>query len=156
MNVTENTRATIVQSLRRKSMTQSELAEKMGMGKSWVTKLLNGTLKSLSDEHTDLLEEILDVSFFKLTKVDTLSPMARLLGERMKDNPALEEIMTSLVRMTDDSLHHELPYIPTKDLVDFGKEIMRAAHEDPDKPGKIGRIAITWLADRLQKLKSKS
>ena len=53
----------------------------------------------------------------------------------------------------NDDHYYDLPLIPTKDLVDFGSEIVRAAHEDPDKPGKVGRIAMDWLSNRLKTLK---
>ena len=154
MNVTEHTIATITQGLRKNNMTQTELAEKMGFGKAWVSKLLKGGIKNLSDEHTDQLEEVLNVSFFTLVETNQVPGLAVELGQQMKDRPELTELVAALLSL-NNSTFYTVPHIPTKDLVDFGKEIVRASHEDPDKPGKVGRIAITWLSERLNKLKSK-
>lgn len=133
-------------------MSQSQLAEKIGLGKAWVSKLLNGGIKNLSDEHTDLLEEILGISFFTIVEKKKIPDLAIKLGEIMEGRPELTELVGNLITF-DKSTFYALPYLPTKDLVDFGKEILRASHEDPDKPGKVGKIAITWLAERLNSLK---
>lgn len=154
MKINDQIIASITQALRRKSMNKATLAEKMGNGRSWSTKLLNGTLKRLSDDQADLLEEILDVQFFNLKEEDSLPPMVRILGERVKKDPALADFITSLVQYSEGALYHEIPFLPTKDLVNFGKEITRAAHEDPDKPGKVGKIAINFLSDTLKKIKA--
>lgn len=60
MTVTTATRSLILSRLRdpkKPAISQSLLAEKMGLGKSWVSKLLNGTLKHLSDDQVDRLQE---------------------------------------------------------------------------------------------------
>ena len=155
MNVTDHTRATITQALRNKSMSQTFLAEKMGLGKAWVSKLLNGGIKRLSDEHTDALEDILDISFFTLVDSTKIPGIAVKLGKLMEERPEVAEIANSLLAM-DESLFYSLPHLPTRDLVDFGKEILRASHEDPDKPGKVGKIALNRLSKRLDKLKGGS
>lgn len=152
MEITEHTRSTISQALRRLKMSKADLAKKMESGRSWSTKLMNGSLKRLSDDQTERLEDILGVSLLNISEKNPTPELAKQLGEQMKKSDDLAEVVAALVRMGDSSLYHSIPHIPTKDLVDFGKEITRAAHEDPSKPGKVGRIAITWLADRLKKL----
>lgn len=148
MEITDNTRSTITQSLIKMKMTQTVLAKKMKTSKSWVSKLLNGTLKRLSDDQVDLLEEILETSLLEVLEVNPTPEMAKVLGERMKNSEELTDLVTSLLRLYDNKsrAYKTIPYLSTKDLVDFGKEIVRASHENPDKCGKVGKIAIEWLA----------
>ena len=46
MTLTESSRGLIVQGLRTKKQTRKWLAEKMGLDKSWSTRLFNGQIKS--------------------------------------------------------------------------------------------------------------
>jgi len=53
MDITENVKGLILQGLRKKRQTKVWLAEQMGLNKSWATRLLNGQLKTLSDDHAE-------------------------------------------------------------------------------------------------------
>jgi hypothetical protein len=66
------------------------------------------------------------------------------------------QAIEAIVELERAPVTSRLSYRPTKDLVDYGKEIMRASREDPDKPGKVHRIAVMWLAERLRKLEGKA
>ena len=85
MDLTNNHRALILKGLRDSGVTQTELSQKMGFGKAWVTKLLNGTLKSVSDVDALRLQEILKIQFYQLKKVqDFLELLLKWKGELMK------------------------------------------------------------------------
>ena len=153
MDITDNTRSIITQSLRKLKMTQTELGKKMNTSKSWVSKLLNGTLKRLSDKQVDLLEEVLQTTFVTIESYNQTPELAKELGKRMDSSDDLTDVVEGLIHLFDSKSHayKTIPYLSTKDLVDFGKEIVRAVHEDPNKHGKVGRIAIEWLSKRLDK-----
>ena len=73
MDLTNSTRSIILNALRKKKITQTELAERMGYGKAWASRLLNGGLKSLNDEATDKLEKILDVRLTQFGRLQDVS-----------------------------------------------------------------------------------
>lgn len=66
-------RQMILNALRVKKMTKADLSVRIGLGKSWVTKLLDGSLKSIKEDHIDALENALGISFFSVVENDKLS-----------------------------------------------------------------------------------
>ena len=155
MEVTEKVKATISQGLRLKKMNQSELAKKMGMSRSWATRLLNGGLKHLDDDTSDKLMDVLGIQFVRVEDTRKTPELAMRLGENMRGDDDLQDLVAALIRINERKMFHSLPYLPTKDLVEFGKVINRASHENPDKDGKIGRIAMEWLANKLEEMEKK-
>lgn len=151
MKITNDARSIVAQALRDKKMSQAALAKKLDVGRSWVTKFFNGSLKSLSDDHFFALQETLGVRL--VTVSGDQNPLASKLASQIQKDPKVGQAFSEILAVMTDDHYYDLPMLPTKDLVDFGKEILRASHEDPGKPGKVGKIALTWLADRLQTLK---
>lgn len=145
----------MAQALRDQQLTQADLAKKIGVNRSWATRFFRESdgMKTLDDDLRWKIEDFLGIKFFSAVENNPASALARKLDKVMEKDPRLSESIALLIASLEDDHYHEIPHLPTKDLVDFGKAIMRAAHADPDKPGKVGKIAITWLAERLQKLK---
>jgi len=118
----------------------------MGYGKAWASRLLNGGLKSLSDEATDKLEEILDV---RLTTVVTdagkLTQETVKLASLMEKSPELREVVHALVEMTDKAVLTPR-YIPTKNMTKLGNQIIAITKENEGKPGKVARLVLELLA----------
>jgi len=145
-------RSAILEALRTTEMKQVELGERLGKSRSWTTKLLNGSLKSLSEEDWDAICETLGIKF-ELVESDPFPTSFHTLKNLCSDRPDRLELIDGIVSMFESQTdHHSLPYIPTDDLVAFGEEMVRAAHEDPEKPGKVGRIGIVWMSKLLERL----
>ena len=154
MKITESTRAIILSGLRKKGINQSELSEYLGHNKNWATRLFNGTLKTLNDDQVDKIIDYLDVSFVKVTqKGRKVSTLATRLSKASENDKNLSEALSYLADFVEDQNAQKfLPWIPTEDLVALGKECNRATHEDPDKDGKIGRIAVNFMAQVIERL----
>lgn len=147
MNVNENVKALILQGLRKKKQTKVWLAEKMGLNKSWATRLLNGQLKTLSDEHAEKLMEILDIEFFTLRRVDdsTVSVKAMQLAAEFDKNPAFASVAAALQLAMKETVFTPR-FIPTEKMSAIGDEIIRIAFANEDKPGKVARLVLELLA----------
>ena len=151
MKITPNVRAIILSGLRNKDVKKTELSIHLGRPKNWATKLFNGTLKTLDDDTVDEICDYLGVSFIEVVeKKQTVSATAVKLSNLMDQDEDIATTITSLAEYLEQATMRRLPYIPTRALVSLGKEITRAAHEDPDKPGKVGRIAVVWIAKHLE------
>lgn len=155
MKITNDTRAIVTKALRDNGMSQAELAKKIGVGRSWMTKFFKGGIKNLSDDHYFSIQDTLGVQLATITR-QSASALAIALAAEIEKDPAIEEAFNGILEVMKDDHYYDLPMLPTKDLVDFGKEIVLASNENPDKPGKVGRLAITWLAEKLQTLKASS
>lgn len=147
MNVTESVKALILQGLRKKKQTKIWLAEQMGMHKSWATRLLNGQLKTVSDEQAEQLMGILDIQFFKLKRLDesTISTKAMQVAAEFDRNPAFASVTSALQDAMTKAVFTPR-FIPTEEMSHIGNEIVRIASENRDKPGKVARLVLELLA----------
>lgn len=155
MEITNATRALVTQALRDKDLKQSDLTKKIGVNRSWATRFFRekGGMKTLDDDLRWKIEDFLGIKFFSAVPQSSSSELAIRFDAALEKDPRLADSMALLLSSIEDDHYFDLPFIPTKDLVEFGKEIMKAAHEDPDKPGKVGRIAVEWLSGKLAELK---
>lgn len=154
MEITNDTRSLVAKGLRDKKMNQAELAKKLGVDRSWTTRFFqtNGGLKTVSDDLMWKMQDALGIKFYENSQGESFE-LSRQIAAAIEKDARLGSAFEMLLRSINDDHYYDLPLIPTKDLVDFGKEIMRVAIQDSEKPGKVGKIALVWLADRLQKLK---
>jgi len=77
--ITEPMRQITLQAMRVKGITQTQMAEAVGNGKAWVTKFLDGSLKTIKDENLHSLEDLLGLRYFAVEKATgQRSPLAKL------------------------------------------------------------------------------
>jgi len=147
MNINENVKALILQGLRRKKQNKVWLAEQMGLSKSWATRLLNGQLKTLSDDHAEKLMRILDIEFFTLRRVDDTQVSAKgmQLAAEFDRSPAFASVATALQVAMKETVYTP-KFIPTEQMAAIGNEIIRIAYANEDKPGKVARLVLELLA----------
>lgn len=145
MDLTNNHRALIIKGLRDNGVTQTELSQKMGFGKAWVTKLLNGTLKSVSDADALRLQEILKIQFYQLKEATGLSGIAVEVEKRINENSHFANVMREMIAMMETA-----PFVPryfkTKEMTKLGQEIIRLAFANEDKPGKVAREVLKLVS----------
>ena len=147
MNVTESVKALIIQGLRKKKQTKIWLAEQMGLHKSWSTRLLNGQIKTLSDDQVEKIMHILEISFFKLRRVDEsqISARAMQLAAEYDRNAAFASVASVLQTAMTEAVFTPR-FIPTEDMARIGNEIIRICFANEDKPGKVARLVLELLA----------
>jgi transcriptional regulator with XRE-family HTH domain len=145
MNLSNSHRAVILKALRDSGVTKTELAEKMGFGKSWVTKLLNGTLQSVSDTDAIKIQELLNIQFYKFEASSKVSALAIEVDKKMSDCQRFTDIIRQLLELMDQA-----PLVPryfeTKEMSQLGREIIRIACDNEDKPGKVAREVLKLIS----------
>lgn len=128
----------------------------MGYTKPWATRLFNGTLETLSEENVVKLEKLLDIKFFRLTKThEEVSGLGIEVSQLTKDSPELVKAIQSVIDLYKEQVYTP-PYFTTKQLVGLGEEVIRLAHADQDKPGKVGRKVLELVSQDPKRRKRKS
>ena len=147
MDVTEPTRALVLQALRKKKQTRVWLAEQLGLNKSWATRFFNGQIKTLSHDQMERLQEVLEIELVSLTRRggSKMSSIAKLVAQEIDSNEAFAEVATSLHHAMKDKIYTPR-YIPTKEMSKIGSEIIAICEENQAKPGKVARLVLELLA----------
>lgn len=119
----------------------------MGLNKSWATRLLNGQLKTLSDDHAEKIMRILGIEFFTLRRVDDsqISAKAMQVAAEFDKNPAFANVAVALQAAMKEAVYTPR-FIPTDKMAAIGNEIIRIAYANEDKPGKVARLVLELLA----------
>jgi hypothetical protein len=147
MTIDESAKALILQGLRKKKQTKIWLADAMGLHKSWATRLLNGQIKTISDDQVEKLMHILGISFFKLRRVDEsqISARAMQIAAEFDRNKGFAAVASAL----QAAMVHVVftpKFIPTDCMKRIGEEIVRISTENREKPGKVTRLVLELLA----------
>lgn len=149
MDLTNNYRALILNGLRKSGVTKTKLAETLGYGKAWTTKLLNGSLQTVSDADAEKIQKLLGIRFVKFVDADTkVSDLATQVDRAIERNEKLAGVLTALLEMEEASRAPMVPrYIETQDMTKYGQEIIRIAFANEDKPGKVMREVLKLLSN---------
>jgi transcriptional regulator with XRE-family HTH domain len=147
MNLTNNYRALILSALRKNGITQTHLAKEMGYGKTWVTKLLNGTLKAVSDDDADKLEAVLGIRFVQFVEPNvSVSSLAIEVDEAIKRSDQFSRIVRELLPLVKEA--PMVPrYVEASDMNRLGREIIAIVTDNPDKAGKVAREVLKLLSE---------
>lgn len=151
MTITPPIIAAIIARLRDPKMpkiNQAQLAEHMGYGRSWASKLMKGTIKNMSDEDSAKLQAFLGIRLipeFRDTG-EVIPEIAMELGRRMKDSEALTNVIAALLEMPQGTCIEGTRWIETQDMTRIGQEIIKIAFANEDKPGKVARLVLELLA----------
>lgn len=148
MDLTNNYRALILNGLRRSGVSKTALAETMGYGKAWVTKLLNGTLKSVSDKDADKIEGLIGIRFVRFVDAETkVSSLAISIDRAIERNEKLGDVLTALLAMEKEAQTFTPRYFETQEMTKLGQEIIRVAFANDDKPGKVARELLKLVSE---------
>lgn len=137
----------ILSALRTRKMTKVDLSVRIGLGKSWVTKLLDGSLKSIKEEHVDALENALGISFFSVVENDKISNKSLEMAKRIESDPELSNLINVLLETLNNARGAFTPrFIPTAQMSSLGNQIIAIATENKEKPGKVARLVLELLS----------
>jgi transcriptional regulator with XRE-family HTH domain len=131
---------------KKSKINQSQLAEHMGLGKAWVSKLMTGKLQNLSEKQVDQLEEFLGIRLHAFVdKKKLVSPIASQISTKMGESSIVSRIVEALLEL-DTAPVTGPKWIETQDMTKLGQEIIKVAFANEDKPGKVAREVLKLLA----------
>jgi len=162
MNITQHHLSLIAGRFRdvsKPKVTQTMLAEHMGLGKPWASKLLGGTMKTLSDDQVRKLEGFLGVRLRDVvTHSGDVSPLALEATRLMDGNAPLTKAIQAVLSLASVPVPAgpvSPSWIPTQEMSRVGQEVIRIAYANEDKPGKVARMVIELLSREAQKQTAK-
>lgn len=147
MNLTNTIKERIKHAMRVKGIKGKDIAIATGMGTSWVSKLLKDmdnphSLKSLTDQQVEDIEHLLDTSLIVFTESGPVLGPVQRLNALAKDSPELSEMIDLLVTIADKPSGVVLPWVETKDMDPLGQRIIRIAHANDKRPGKVAKLVL--------------
>lgn len=125
---------------------QSEIADRMGFGKAWMSKLMTGKLQSIDDDQVEQLESILGIKLQKFRDAKAASPFAQELDVAMNANPALAKAIEAVIELAEQTIINGPRYFQPSEMNGLGQAIIRIAFANEDKPGKVAREVLKLLA----------
>jgi len=146
--LTESMMEQIILAARKKPVSNAQIAESLGLGKPWVSKLLNKKLKTIKLSHLNKLEELLGIQLTRsLTGVKRASSLANRMAARIDEDSEFAKLAAALEDVLDRPRKPAtLPWVPTQDMTRIGQEIIRICFADEDKPGKVAKLVLRLLA----------
>ncbi len=146
--ITEPMRQVTLQAIRQKGITKQQISLATGNGKSWVTKFLDGSLKTLKEDTLFKLEDLLGIKYFSIERaIGARSPLANKIAGMVDSDPAFAKLASALEEALGQARGAFTPrFIPTQDMTKIGQEIIKVAFANEDKPGKVARLVLEMLA----------
>lgn len=137
-----------LQAMRLKGKSQTDIAEAVQLGKAWVTKFLDGTLKTVREDKLHLIEDLLGIRYIAIESATSdRSPLANQIAAMVDVDPAFAKLAASLKDALTEARGAFTPrYVPTKEMTKLGQEIIRICFANEDKPGKVAREVLKILA----------
>lgn len=146
--ITEAMRQITLQAIRQRGVSKQQISEATGNGKSWTTKFLDGTLKTIKEEDLHKVEELLGINYFAVERaIGARSPLAAKIAAMVDTDPAFAKLAIALEEAITKARGAFTPrYISTQDMTKVGQEIIRIAFANEDKPGKVARMVLELLS----------
>lgn len=146
MDCTAELRIIIDAAIKAKGLNRQEFGDLMDRSSGWVSKVLNGQQKGLSDDDVRRIEEVLGISLTKLGTKESanLSPLAIQISRMIETQPESALIIRALMSARKDRLERLARKRP-----EIGAEIIRAVRDHSDHPEKIADIAIAIIDGTL-------
>lgn len=146
MELTDNMKGRILHALRSKGISQTALAQHMGLGKAWASKLLRERdrdgLKSLTPEQEERINEFLGIQLRAINQNrEQVSGTATKLSQLAEEDDRLSAVLEDLLLLVDGPVRTPR-YFTTKEMMRLGNQIIRLAHANEDKPGKVAREVL--------------
>lgn len=145
MTITESVRTRILAAMKRKGITNAELAQALGYTKPWTTRLLNGTLQTLSDETVVRMENLLEIQFFRFVRSEEeVSGLGIEVSQASKDSPELIRTIETILELHRNAGSSASTPADSESaqIVAIWEEITQFAMENEDDPSKIGEKVL--------------
>lgn len=115
MRITPYVIDSISEALKSRGIRRVELAAELGLGPSWVTKLLNGDFQVLRESHRQIIERMLRIDLAGVVgEVREWSPMARAVASLVDDDPLAYKMGELMLKLFDKPTYEQTsPSDPT-------------------------------------------
>lgn len=150
MKVSSQTVTKIINGMTAKGLNRTDLARRIDMSPSWVSKLLNLRIDELKSDLIGKIEDALEVEIQPLIFVGgEVSPTAQALSEISEHDPQMAAMLESLLSLASKPEFPFIPVVETKRLPKVGAKITEIVHkweghEDPHY-SKIAVEALDYL-----------
>jgi len=147
MTLTPQERTKIANALIRTGVQKKELAEALGLKPSWVTKLLNGTIKNITDAQEREIGKLLKVKLRKFNEQGVaVSAMAVEVDAVMNVSAPFTEVVAALLKLAQNHDAAHIPVVETKCLSHIGAELTKIVMRwENGKDPHYARIAAESL-----------
>ena len=148
MKITAQTIDKILRAMKAKSLSQTALADLIGVHRSYINKLLRGIFPSIPDEMVDKLNDKLGIRLNPIVfEGGKVNPTALRLTEYADKDPAFAELLETMVTLKEGEARRPvLPSIDTKYLGKVGAEIVRIVHQWEEPTGNYSpKVAVEVL-----------
>jgi ABC-type multidrug transport system fused ATPase/permease subunit len=137
----------IIQALRKKGLTQADLAAKVGKGRPWATKILQGEIAKISTNDLRAIEDLLGISLMGVESVGSdRSSLAMDIAAAVDADPVFARLVSQIHDLVHPQAVFTPRYVPTQEMADLGRQIIALVDADREKPGKIAREVLRLLA----------
>lgn len=132
-------------------MSQTALAEAIGVHRSYISNLLGGRYDEIPDSRANEISDVLEIQLLPLIfEEGEVSSTALQLTQMAKDDPSFSSVLEALVRLKGgDAKRAFIPSVSTEALKVIGEEMTRLVHqwEDHQDPhyAKIGAETLSFL-----------
>ncbi len=138
IKLTDNMKGLIDHAAKSKGITKKSIADACGLSKAWATSLTrpasNGGLRSLSDNQTAILSDLLDLEFVELLESNRPTESALQLSELAKDSPLLNSLMNSLNLYACACEKCKAEGLTDQELITLGEKLIRIAEKEKACP----------------------
>lgn len=143
IKLTDNMKELIAHAVRSKGITKKSIADACGLSKAWATSLTRpaskGGLRSLSDEQTAILSDLLNLEFVELLETNRPTESALRLSELAKESPLLNSLMNSLNLYACACQKFQSQTMTDQKLIDLGRQFIEIAESEKDKPEAVAQ-----------------
>lgn len=149
MKVTNDVIALIANRFRDPSkpkINQSQLAEHVGLGKAWVSKLMTGKLQTLSDTQLEQIEAFLGIRLSAYSEKSKIPAAAIEIARKMQDHEPVARIVGALLELNICNKPPGTRWIAPADMTKVGSQIIQIVTANPGKPGKVASLVLQLLA----------
>jgi len=148
MKITAQAVDRIIRAMSEKELSQTQLAEAVGVHRSYINKILRGLLPSIPDDLADKISDRLGIALRPIVFAQgTVSDTALKLSSHADTDPAFAAILETLVALKEGEARRAvIPSVDTKYLGKLGSEIVRIVHAWEEPSGSYSpKVAVEVL-----------
>ena len=152
MNVplTDNMKGLITHAVKSKGLTKKSISDACGLSKSWASALTrpisSGGLRSLTDDQTKILSELLDLEFVELLESNRPTESAMRLSRLARKDPLLNSLMVSLDLYACECDRYKSNELTDEDLKALGSKLIQIVESRKKSPQQTAQEILDLIS----------
>lgn len=143
--------------LRARSWSQTDLAEKIGETRFWVSKLLNNRIKNLTRDQVHKIENLLELDIYGAKDLTTTDdPIAVAMAREVEHRPDTRKMFETLLEALNDDRLFELPTLDGNPLAFLGEQMAKLSEKAKSSPIEAAEDFLGLLQLELDNQKRES